>query len=185
MTGFRRVPGARATLIALAVLLLSGSGLAQQRTLTVEEIYDPEQRVDFSGRTPSGLTWLSDTRYLQRERDPANRATRLLSVDADTGAAEPLLDVEELETALAALPGMSDSAARRAVRAGRFVWDLDHTAVVMNISNDLYYFGVHGRDSFGAVWVRRLTRDPAESRCRHSARTAPSSRSSATTTWSW
>ena len=108
MTGFRRVPGARAILFALAVLLLSGSGLAQQRTLTVNEIYDPEQRVDFSGRTPSGLTWLSDTRYLQRERDPASRATRLLSVDADTGAAEPLLDVEALESALAEVPGMSD-----------------------------------------------------------------------------
>ncbi len=135
MTRLRPVPAARAALTACAVLLVSGSVLAQQRALTIDAIYDPEQRVDFSGQTPSGLTWLSDTRYLLRERDSADRATRLLSVHADTGAAEPLLDVEELETALAALPGMSDAAARRAVRAGRFVWDRDHTAVVMNISN--------------------------------------------------
>lgn len=162
MSHVRPVAVTRAALTACVVLLVSGSGLAQQRALTIDEIYHPEQRVDFSGRTPSGLTWLSDTRYLQRERDPASRATRLLSVDADTGTAEPLLDVEELETALAGLPGMSDSAARRAVRAGQFVWDRDHTAVVMNISNDLYYFSVHERDSFGAARVRRLTRDPAE-----------------------
>ena len=162
MSHVRHVSATRAALTAGVVLLASGSGLAQQRALTIDEIYDPEQRIDFSGRTPSGLTWLSDTRYLHSERDPTSSATRLLSVDADTGDAEPLLDVEELETALAALPGMSDSVARRAARSGRFVWDRDHTAVVMNISNDLYYFGVHERDSFGAPRVRRLTRDPAE-----------------------
>ena len=162
MIRFCPVPAARAALIACAVLLLSGSSLAQQRALTIDEIYDPEQRVDFSGQTPSRLTWLSNTRYLQHERDSASRTTRLLSVDADTGAAVPLLDLEELETALAGVPGMSDAAARRAVRAGRFVWSPDHTAVVMDISNDLYYFGVHDGDPFGAARVRRLTRDPAE-----------------------
>ena len=161
MTRVRPVAATRAAITACAVLLLSGSALAQQRALTIEGIYDPEQRVDFSGQTPSGLTWLNDTRYLERERDPASRATRLLSVDADTGAAEPLLDLEELETALAALPGMSDSAALRAVRAGRFVWNRDQTALVMNISNDLYYFGADHHDPFGAARVRRLTRDQA------------------------
>ena len=90
MIRVRPVSAARAALTACAVLLLPGSGLAQQRMLTIDEIYDPEQRVDFSGQTPSGLTWLSNTRYLQRERDPASKATGLLSVDADTGAAELL-----------------------------------------------------------------------------------------------
>ena len=162
MTRCRSVSATRAAFAACAVLIASGSGLAQQRALTVDEIYDPELRVDFSGQTPSGLTWLSNTRYLQRERDQASGATRLLSVDADTGDAEPLLDIEELEAALAGVPGMSAAAARRAVRAGRFVWNPDHTAVVMNISNDLYYFGAQDRDPFGTARVRRLTRDPAE-----------------------
>ena len=162
MTRCRSVSATRAAFAACAVLIASGSGLAQQRALTVDEIYDPELRVDFSGQTPSGLTWLSNTRYLQRERDQASGATRLLSVDADTGDAEPLLDIEELETALAGVPGMSAAAARRAVRAGGFVWNPDHTAVVMNISNDLYYFGAQDRDPFGTARVRRLTRDPAE-----------------------
>ena len=162
MTRCRSVSATRAAFAACAVLIASGSGLAQQRALTVDEIYDPELRVDFSGQTPSGLTWLSNTRYLQCERDQASGATRVLSVDADTGDAEPLLDIEELEAALAGVPGMSDAAARRAVRAGRFVWNPDHTAVVMNISNDLYYFGAQDRDPFGTARVRRLTRDPAE-----------------------
>jgi dipeptidyl-peptidase-4 len=139
----------------MSVLLLSGSGLAQQRTLTVDEIYDPEQRVDFNGQTP-GLTWLSDTHFLQRERDPS---TRLLSVNADTGATEPLIDVAALEQALREVPGMSEAAARRAIRAGRLIWSPDHTAVVLNISNDLYLFGA---GPAGDGRVRRLTRDPDE-----------------------
>jgi dipeptidyl-peptidase-4 len=162
MTRFHPVPSARATLTVCAVLLVSAAALAQQRSLTIDEIYNPDQRVDFSGRTPSGLTWLDDTHYLQRERDPANGSNRLLSVEADTGESEPLIDIEELETAIAAVPGMSEAAARQAVRAGRFVWNRDHTAMVMDISNDLYYFGVPGDEPFAPARVRRLTRDPAE-----------------------
>ena len=150
----------RATLMTCGVLLASGPGLAQQRALTIDEIYDADQRVDFSGRTPTGLTWLSGTRYLQRERDPA----RLLSVDADTGATESYVDLDELEMALAAVPGMGDAAARRAARSGRLVWNSDQTGLVMTISNDLYYFGVNDGDPSDAARVRRLTRDPAEER---------------------
>ena len=155
MPRFRPHPYAHPILLAMSVLLLSGSGLAQQRTLTVDEIYDPEQRVDFNGQTP-GLTWLSDTHFLQRERDPS---TRLLSVNADTGATEPLIDVAALEQALREVPGMSEAAARRAIRAGRLIWSPDHTAVVLNISNDLYLFGA---GPAGDGRVRRLTRDPDE-----------------------
>ena len=160
MTLFRPCPGARAALAACLLLLLSGAGAAQQRALTIDEIYHPDRRVDFSGQTPSGLTWLSDTRYLERERDPAGGATRLLSVDAVTGDTAPFLDVDALETALAAVPGMSDAAARRVVRAGRFIWNADHTAMVMDISNDLYYYSANDGDPLGPAQVRRLTRDP-------------------------
>ena len=153
----------RTALAACGLLLASGAGLAQQRALTVDEIYDPQQRVDFSGRTPSGLAWLSNTHYLERERerDPASRAPRLLSVDADTGTAEPLLDIAALEAALGAVPGMNAAAAGRAVR-GRFVWNSDHSGVVMAIANDLYYYGLHDVGPSGTARVRRLTRGPAE-----------------------
>jgi len=137
------------------VLLLSESGLAQQQTLTVDKIYDPEQRVNFDGQIP-GLTWLSDTHFLRRELDPL---TLLLSVNADTGATEPMVDVDTLEQALREVPGMSEAAAHYAVRAGHLIWNPDHTAVVLNISNDLYLFGA---DPAGDGRVHRLTRDPGK-----------------------
>ena len=151
------LPGpAGAVLAALAALALAGPAAAQQQSLTIDAIYDPDRRVDFSGDTPAGLAWIDDAHYLQRERDGGR--TNLLSVDAATGDAEPLLDGAALERALADLPGMSAAAARRATR-GRFVWNADYSAAVMNVSNDLYHLD---RQSAGEVRVRRLTRDPAE-----------------------
>ena len=79
-------------------------------------------------------------------------------MNAATGDTEPFLDGAALERALADLPGMSAAAARRAAR-GRLVWNADHSAAVMTISNDLYHLDRQGADD---VRARRLTRDPAE-----------------------
>ena len=64
MTRVRPGAAPRAAITACAVLLLSGSALAQQRALTIEGIYDPEQRVDFSGQTPSGPGRISSLGFL-------------------------------------------------------------------------------------------------------------------------
>ena len=48
----------------LTMLLVSGAAVAQQLPLTIETIYDPEHRVNFSGQIPRGLTWLDSDRYL-------------------------------------------------------------------------------------------------------------------------
>jgi dipeptidyl-peptidase-4 len=147
-----------ATLVTIATLLLSEVAPAQQRMLTIDDIYAPEAQVDFSGRVPTGLRWLSDTHYLLRERDPDSGRTGLLRVDAVTGDSEPYLDLGEFERALSDTPGMSLDAARRAVRSGRYVWDSNHDALVLTISHDLYFFT---RSPFDGGRVERLTRDAA------------------------
>ncbi|MDE0828593.1 MAG: S9 family peptidase [Vicinamibacterales bacterium] len=145
-------------LIATAILLLPTVAPAQQRTLTIDHIYAPESRVDFSGRLPTGLRWISDTHYLLRERSPTSDPTRVVAVDAGTGNVETYLDLDEFERGLAEMPGMSPDAARRAARGGGYVWDPDHTGLVVSISNDLYYVSQSPLD--GGL-VRRLTQDPA------------------------
>ena len=147
--------GCAAALAALAALALAAPAAAQQRALTIDALYHPDRRVDFNGDVPIGLTWIDDAHYLQRERGGGRD---LLSVNAETGDAEPFLDAGALERALADLPGMSAAAARRAAR-GRLVWNADHSAAVMNVSSDLYHLD---RRSPSEVRVRRLTRDPDE-----------------------
>ena len=154
--GLHRPIGA-ALITLLAGLALAAPAAAQQQALTIDAIYHPDRRVDFNGDAPTGLTWIDDAHYLQRER--ASGRTNLLSVDAATGDAETFLDGAALEEALAELPGMGGAAARRAARSPRFVWNADHSAAVMNISSDLYHLD---RRSADEVRVQRLTRDPAE-----------------------
>ena len=158
LAGAGRRATASAGVAALAAVLLTGSAAAQQRLLTLDDIYHPDRRVDFSGDVPAGLAWLSDTHYLRTDREPGGGPADLTAVDAVTGAAEPLVDGAALERALADLPGMSAATARRAARRPRLVWNADHSAAIMNLSNDLHLLERRGADD---LRVRRLTRGPA------------------------
>ena len=54
---------ARCCVLLIAVALATQAS-AQTRTLTIDDLYDPLKRVDFTGGAPSGLTWISDTHDL-------------------------------------------------------------------------------------------------------------------------
>ena len=83
------------------------------RTLTIGSIYDPEQRIDFSGAPATNLRWIDSDNYLQIRRSNGN--VEWLKVDAVSGRSSPLFDPARMETALAAIPGMvRDQAAARA-----------------------------------------------------------------------
>ncbi len=143
----------------LTMLLVSGAAVAQQLPLTIETIYDPEHRVNFSGQIPRGLTWLDSDRYLENERSEAVKF-RLRAVDATTGTAQWVMDGQALEQALLKVPGMSASAAKSALRTGGFTWNPNYTALAISISNDLYVVDLGDREA-NTLQVRRLTRDPA------------------------
>src|SRR4030095_12820666 len=59
---------ARAACLAVA-LVLSPTVHAQQKRLTIDDIYDPEKKVDFTGNPPTKLTWLDDAHYLWPKTD--------------------------------------------------------------------------------------------------------------------
>ncbi|MDA1092224.1 MAG: S9 family peptidase [Acidobacteria bacterium] len=158
MTCPRYLPAA---IVTSAALMLPPIGWAQQRALSLDDIYAPEARVDFSGRLPSDLGWISETHYLERRRDPNTGRTEVLAVEAVTGAEAPYLDLDNFERALADIPGMSADDARGAARSGAYVWDRDHHGLVVSISNDLYYAS---RAEIDESRVRRLTRDPSPER---------------------
>ena len=56
------------------------------RTLTIDAIYDPQVRVDFSGAPATNMTWLDNESYMLR------RGNEWLRVNAATGRTTPLLD---------------------------------------------------------------------------------------------
>ena len=147
----RPVPAVFAGILVAACLAATVTpASAQQRELTVADIFDPARRIDFDGNPPRGLEWLDDRHYLQ----PGGHGGPVLKVDAESGASEPLFDVAALETTLAGVPGLSESQAGRLAHNRTHVMNGSRTALVFDFANDLYYH------ELGGSQVTRLTRTP-------------------------
>jgi dipeptidyl-peptidase 4 len=143
---------------ALILCLFSIHGqviLAQNKLLTIDDIFDPQKRVNFNG-TPSSPRWLKDgVHYIVTSKE-RNAFPRLLKVNAVTGKSEPLYDAGKMEAAFVALPGFSKEAAHRLANQTSYQMNPAETAVLINHANDLFYY------EFGTDRAVRLTSNPDE-----------------------
>jgi dipeptidyl-peptidase 4 len=131
------------------------SALAQDRQLTVEDIYDPVRRIDLGSPPPSELVWMKDgEHYLENRKEQGEN--RVVRVNARTGRAAPLFDAARMEAALARLPGMSREDARALTRQEEYVLNPSETAAVLNHGGDLFYYEP------GSDTALRLTSGPEE-----------------------
>src|SRR5256884_6431214 len=147
----------RKPLILIIVLLVLGSPrvFAQNKLLTIDDIFDPAKRVNFSG-TPANPRWLKDgEHYIVASKD-RNAFPRLLKVNAITGKSEPLYDAMKMEAAFAALPGVGKEDARRLANQTFYDFNPAETGVLINFANDLFYY------EFGSDRAIRLTSNPDE-----------------------
>jgi dipeptidyl-peptidase-4 len=140
----------------MALVLGAVPAAAQVRPLTLDDIYDPGRKIDFTGGAPAGLIWISDTHYIWPRPAAQGDGVDWLKVDAVSGSAEPLFDAAALRTAFDALPGLraqdvADLPARRGIEM-----NADATAMLVSIGQDLYYY------RFGSERAFRLTFDPAD-----------------------
>src|SRR5262245_18375398 len=119
-----------------AILFFNFLASAQDKLLTLDDLYDPEKRVNFSGDPPAGLTWLDDKYYLQGAR----------KVNAMTGEAAPFFDAATIEATFIRLPGISADDAKQIVTQTGVHPQLsnDRTAVLINYANDLFYYRFGG-----------------------------------------
>ncbi|MBA2338898.1 MAG: DPP IV N-terminal domain-containing protein [Pyrinomonadaceae bacterium] len=140
----------RPSFLLLAFLLLHSAAHAQQKLLTIDDIFDPKTRVNFSGSAPTILGWTTDGQfYLQRNNDP--QAAPILKVNALTGESASLYDAGRMEAALRALPGLTPEDAKRL--AFRSVHDINkaQTRLLINHGNDLYVYDL------ASATAKRLT----------------------------
>jgi dipeptidyl-peptidase-4 len=131
--------------VLLAVAASTTYAPAQDKLLTLDDLYNPEKLINFRGNPPSGLTWLDDKHYLLRNK----------KVNAFTGHSEPFYDAAKMEAALAKLPAMSADAAKK-LASGRFKMNSSRTVALINDANDLFYY------QFGSDSAVRLTNTAEE-----------------------
>lgn len=141
----------------LLLIVLPVAARAQDKLLSIDDIYDSEKKVDFGGSPPTGLRWLRDgSSYLQARREGKARTAQLLKVTAATGEAAPFHDAAKMEAALAALAGMNAEAARALATRGSYQLNEAQTAALINHANDLFYY------EFGNNKAVRLTNSPEQ-----------------------
>ena len=139
----------------ILVPLLASAAHAQDKLLTIDDIYDPAKRVNFSG-TPMGGQWLKDgVHYITASRD-RNASPRLLKVNAVTGKSEPFYNAAKMEAAFDALSGISKETAKRLANQTNYEMNSEETGVLINNSKDLFYY------EFGSERAIRLTHNPEE-----------------------
>ena len=113
--------------------------LAQQKLLTIDDIYDPVKRVNFSGTVPT-LRWLKDGKHYLLTNEPSRTdVPRLQKVDALTGVAEPFFDNAKMQAALRGV-GVSEADAKQLANRGSYQFNNNETAVLLNSNNDLFYY---------------------------------------------
>jgi dipeptidyl-peptidase-4 len=143
----------RHAIVPLTVLVLSGvsTGGQSPRTLSLEAIYDPAARVDFSGPPTPNVSWIDDTSYVTVRRSGGGGEWQ--RVDAVSGRESALFDAGRMEAAIAALPGVGRERARTAARSTDLTFNPARSAVLFELSDDLYVY------DFAANVATRLTQE--------------------------
>ncbi len=138
----------------LCVVFVPALARPQGRALTLDDLYDPERRIDFSGGAPAGLVWMSDTHYLWPKPLERDAGVEWTKVDATSGATEPLFDAARMRAAFDALPGLRAEDVVGLPNRRALEMNPARTAAVVSIGDDLYYY------QFGTERAVRLTFDP-------------------------
>ncbi|HKG96501.1 MAG TPA: hypothetical protein VKA97_01730, partial [Pyrinomonadaceae bacterium] len=127
-------------LVSIVFAFASPSLTAQNKLLTIDDIFDPVKKVDFNGSTPA-VRWLKDgNHYLITNEASRRDVPRLQKVNAATGEAAAFFDAAKMQTAFAALPGVSAQDARQLANRSNYNLNPAETAVLINWSNDLFYY---------------------------------------------
>ena len=142
-----------AALRLTAGLCLIGTAAVSAQTrqaLSIDVIYDPDRRVEFSGTPPTNLRWIDDDTYLQTRRTNGT-GVDWLRVDAVSGRTSPLFDAARMEAAFAGVAGVSRELAARRARASDLRFNPARTGVLVELEGDLYFY------DFASAAVTRLT----------------------------
>jgi dipeptidyl-peptidase-4 len=126
----------------------------QSRKLTLDDIYDPVKKKNFSGYQLTDPSWLKNgTHFLHFP--PGQVPVR---VDAHSGEEEPLVEPAHLKAEFDRVLRSTGNGARDALSSAKYVLSPDEKGLLIISLNDLFYYRFEGAS------LRRLTSDPIEER---------------------
>jgi dipeptidyl-peptidase-4 len=127
---------------------------AQNRQLTLDDIYDPQKQTNFNGSLPRITRWLDDQHYLQFNANPNLGTTGFLKVHAESGKTEGFFDNEKMKKALSSVLGTNLEGKSINILGGNF--SPGNNGVLIDHDKDLYFY------DFISDKAIRLTNNPEE-----------------------
>ena len=134
--------------LSLLATLVTVDAQVGSRRLTIDDIYTPSRRINFSGTPETNISWLDSRTYLTRRR--ATGGTQWLKVDAQSGRTSPLFDASSMEAALASLPGVTRDEAAQIAHSDDLILNPGRTGALLTIADDLYFYDVRVREGRSA-----------------------------------
>lgn len=106
--------------------------------LTLEDIYHPEKKLDFEGKSSHSRLWLDDEHYLESNINSATLDCQ--RVHARTGSSEPFYDAQTMRSALGKLPDVTEDDFRKLAELSDERISPDRTATLIQHGSNLFYY---------------------------------------------
>ena len=152
----------RISMVVVLMFLLAFSLAAQQpakpalRELTLENIFDPKDKVAFAGAPQSGFVWIDDATFAWPRTNEKGDVQEWLLYDTGSGKRRPLFDPIKLRASLKNVQGLTEELAAKAVSPRSWNFSPDKHSVLLTLAGDLYLYDFEGGT------LRRLTNAPGD-----------------------
>jgi dipeptidyl-peptidase 4 len=130
----------RSAVLSLCGLVLLLLAAAPERRLTLDDLYDPEKKIQWEGTPPVSLSWIDETHYRWARPDRKTKRTDHLKVEALSGQAVPLFDPDRMSAALRRAAGSSAEEADRLSHESAVTINEAATAALVTARADLYCY---------------------------------------------
>src|SRR5512140_2832027 len=128
-------------LLLLAIALVAAPLFAQKKVLTLEPIFDPATKINFSGAVQSGFQWLDDKTFIWPRTDEKGEVVEWRLFDTATGKERPFIDRAKMQSALQAA-GLAADEAKRIAGSKAYDFDARKSAIVFSAADDLFIYSI-------------------------------------------
>jgi dipeptidyl-peptidase-4 len=132
--------------LLIAIFVFSSLAKAQDKLLTIDDIFDPQARIPFSGKVLEIQNWAKDGKAYKTFQNG-----QLIRVDAQSGQLSPVYDVKKMVSVLSQTSGFTLDDANKIGQAASQQFNAAENAILINHNNDLWIYDLT------AGTIKRLT----------------------------
>ncbi len=138
----------------IMLLMVFSTAAGQNRILTLDDIYGPENKIEFGGENVPDLKWNASGDYLIKSADYEKGL--FTKLDPATGRETNLVDKAILLESLTDLSGFNTQDAEAALKKATFIMSPGENLMLIQCSGDLFLFSLPAGD------LVRLTNTPVK-----------------------